>query len=562
MHDHHNHGDKKPHFHQFGSACGCGHDHPHKEDHGKDSFLKQIRPLEARLAQDDQPHDNDHACDHDHDHADHGHNHDHAGHHHDHDGSSCSHDHHTPSNDNANAAGQSRKTGFLGRLFNTRAGQAWSAIKKPAIIAGSLGLAATSSLIAPALALPGAAALGLGLYLMHKTSDYALEDIGKFGQSAGLTAMTLGVLSGLVHSASEAFVSAQAVATGNTDLALSNIVGGSIIHTLGILGAAAAIAGIGDKKGGTLGWRFNTLVMAGGAGAFASQLTTGQLWPGVSAAMLGYGGYYLYQRVKGGEDCAHDHGEGATCSHGHHHGHSHSHDHDDHGHSHNHESQKKSLGCKALDASKAALSLGALIGISHYVVKNALDVSNATNLNHTFMGVVVVAAGTALSEAYLTIRSAMKKNTQFALGNVLGCNITNTLLVGGAIGALSGLDTLGMDLAEHLKTIQVPDSLNLNSLEGKINWGAFAASAAGVTGLMAMQNGHITRKQGGVMLAAYLSYIAATYHFSEPLFNCHDDLKNGELVQHCIMPGEDITKDILPQFLEEPLNGAPVIDFD
>lgn len=503
----------------------------------------------------------------------HDHSHDHDSHDHDHQSCGCgesvhdafmryqqqnhkgegAHHHagHDVSHEHIHAPAPEKKKGWLSSLFGERAASGFARLKKPAIIGGSFALAATSALAAPALALPSAAALGLGLYLMHKISDYALDDITKFGSSAGLSAMSLGVLSGLVHSGSEAFVSAQAVASGNTDLALSNIVGGSIVHTLGILGAAAAIAGIGDKQGGTLGWRFNTFVMAGGAGAFAGQLATGNLWSGVSAAMLGYGGYYLYKRVKGEEGCSHDHEHGASCAHGHHHGHSHGHDHGAHAHTDEDNSSR------LLDGTKAALSLGALIGISHYVVKNALDLSSETNLNHTFMGVVVVAAGTALSEAYLTIRAAMKNKTEFALGNVLGCNITNTLLVGGAIGTLAGLDNLGVDMAQHLKEIKVPDSLNLNSLEGKINWGVFAGSAAAVTGLMAAQKGHITRKQGAVMVAAYLSYVAATYNFSEPLFNCHEDFVNGEMVQHCIMPGET------PEFLAPiPAEGAPVVEFD
>lgn len=459
-----------------------------------------------------------------------------------------------------------KKTKGLGGIVRSAfsaAANGLAAVKKPLVIASSFALAASTSLIYPALALPAVAGLGLGLYLMHQTSEYALNDIHGFGKTAGLSAITLGVLSGLVHSGAEAAVSAQAVLNGNTDLALSNIVGGSIVHTLGILGAAAAIAGIGDKQTGTLGWKFNTMVMTGGAGAFAGQLLSGNLWSGLGAAMLGYGGYYLYKRVREGAECSHDHAHGASCGHAHHdhghdhhhhghdhhhdHGHSHSHDHHDHGHDHD----KQSSGW--VDGTKAALSLGALIGISHYVVKNALELSDATNLNHTFMGVVVVAAGTALSEAYLTIRAAMKKDTTFALGNVLGCNITNTLLVGGAIAAAAGLDNLGLQVAEHLKEIKVPDSLNWNSLEGKINWGTFAASAAGVTALMAAQKGHITRKQGGVMLAGYLSYVGATYQFSEPLFNCHEDFVDGKLVEHCIKPGEletpIVTDDDLPVFV-------------
>lgn len=430
----------------------------------------------------DHKHDKHSECEHAHD-SESNDNHAHCDHEHSHGHDSGHHHAHAPSNDNVN------KLGKLAFLFNNKVARAIGKYKKPLVIGSSFALATSSALVAPALALPSAAALGIGLYLMHQNSDYALNDIGKFGKAAGMSAMTLGVLSGLVHSASEAIVSAQAVAGGNTDLALSNIVGGSIIHTLGILGAAAAIAGIGDKKGGTLGWKFNTFVMAGGAGAFATQLASGSLWPGLSAGMLGYGAYYLYKRTQGGEECVHDHEHGASC--GHDHGHAHEHHHE-------HQNDTKSFKDKALDGTKAALSLGALIGISHYVVKNALDLSDATNLNHTFMGVVIVAAGTALSEAYLTIRAAMKKDTSFALGNVLGCNITNTLLVGGAIGAISGLDYVGVEMAEYLKNIEVPDQLNLNTLEGKINWGTFVGAAVGVTGLMALQKAISVANKAGL----------------------------------------------------------------
>lgn len=549
-HDHHaehdgdgHHHDKHDHNHSHDHGT-CGHDHGAAHEHGGCSHGS---------AANDNAHE---GCDHAHTHGEGKH--------------SCGHGHghgHDDGLENA-AANPAKKTGVLSFLFNNRAGRALGRYKKPLVIGGSFALAASSALVSPVLALPSVA---LGMYMLHQASEYALDDIHGFGKSAGLSAMTLGILSGLIHSASEASVSAVAVADGNTNLALSNIMGGSIVHTLGILGAAAAVAGIGDKEKGTLGWRFNTMVMTAGAGAFGGQMLSGNMWPGLSAAMLGYGGYYLYKRVKDGAGCSHDHGDGHSCGHDHSHNHGHStcgHDH----HHHHHGSEAHGDAENAADISRwdlakdggqAALSLGAIIGVSHFVVQNVLQLAEQTNLNHTFMGVVIVAAGTALSEAYLTIRSAMKKNTEFALGNVLGCNITNTLLVGGVIGALAGLDNLGFEMAEHLKEITVPDSLNLKSLEGQINWGTFMAAAAGVTALMAAQKGHITRKQGGVMVAAYLAYVAATYHFSEPLNNCHQDLVGGEIVEHCIVPGEDENGDpavTLPSVPEIDEN-APVIEF-
>lgn len=189
----------------------------------------------------DHKHDKHSECEHAHD-SESNDNHAHCDHEHSHGHDSGHHHAHAPSNDNVN------KLGKLAFLFNNKVARAIGKYKKPLVIGSSFALATSSALVAPALALPSAAALGIGLYLMHQNSDYALNDIGKFGKAAGMSAMTLGVLSGLVHSASEAIVSAQAVAGGNTDLALSNIVGGSIIHTLGILAPRRRLQGSAIKK--------------------------------------------------------------------------------------------------------------------------------------------------------------------------------------------------------------------------------------------------------------------------------------------------------------------------
>lgn len=88
------------------------------------------------------------------------------------------------------------------------------------------------------------AAIAAGFYLMHHTSEYALSDINTLGKKAGWSAIGMGMISGLVHSANEAAVSISSVINGNTDLALSAVVSHQGFHTLGILGAVAAIAGV------------------------------------------------------------------------------------------------------------------------------------------------------------------------------------------------------------------------------------------------------------------------------------------------------------------------------
>lgn len=500
---------------------------------------------------DDHPHGHDKKHDHSHEHE-HTHDHSCAHGHGEHNEHTCGHDHesengHDHNHDHDHAHTEEHQGGLKG-FFKSSA--AWLKKYQRPLVLGSSALLATTALtsVMPSGILPLLALGAGGLYLMHKASDYALVDFESFGEKRGMSAMSLGIMTGVIHSASEAVVSFSALAGGSSDLALSNIVGGSIIHTLGILGAAAAISGIGDKHSDRLGWKFNTAVMAAGTGALGAQLMGGQLLPGLGVGMAGFGLYHLYKRVKGGEGCSHDHGDGHSCGHNHDHDDIHeTHDHHDEAHEHSHEhthshsacghdhSQDKSPASRPawVDGASAVLSLGALIAVSDVVVSNILQLSDKSGISHTVAGIGIAAVGTALPEAIMTIKAALKKKTGFALGNVMGCNITNTLLVGGTIGAISGLDHFGVDLAEHLSHIQVPDSLRPNNLEGAINWGTFIGSSALAVGVLTAQNGQIKRWQGLTAAALYAAYLTTMTQVAEPLQHCHPHLINGEIEMHC-----------------------------
>ncbi len=501
------------------------------------------------------PHDHEHSHGHDHDH-----NHDEetSEHHHEHD-ESCGHHH---------AHDYQKESGIKG-LFKRSA--AWIKNNQRPLVLGASALLATTALttVVPSGIVPLLALGAGGLYLMHKASDYALVDFESFGEKRGMSAMSLGIMTGVIHSASEAVVSFSALADGAPELALSNIVGGSIVHTLGILGATAAIAGIGDKHSDRVGWKFNSAVMAAGTGALGAQLMGGELIPGLGLGMAGFGLYHLYKRVKGGEGCSHDHGDGHSCGHNHDHDHDHNHEHEHKhshshsacGHDHTHDKSPKSRPAW-VDGASAVLSLGALIAVSDVVVSNILELSDQSGISHTVAGIGIAAIGTALPEAIMTIKAAMKKKTGFALGNVMGCNITNTLLVGGAIGAISGLDHLGVDLADHLSNIQVPESLRPNSVEGMLNWGAFVGSSALAVGVLSAQGGKIKRWQGLTAAALYAAYLTTMTQVSDkPLLHCHFHA-SGQM--HCANDNTELYDQDYEFYLEdfEEENSVPVIELE
>ncbi len=394
----------------------------------------------------------------------------------------------------------------------SRMRRAWDAVKgfahdykKPLIWAGSAALAAGSAAVNTDLALPALLVLGTAAgYLMHQTSDFAMADLERYGQKKKISPISLGVLGGMIHTANEFLVSMMALRQGSPDLAISNIVGGSIAHTMLVLGASAAIAGIG--KGTGLGWKFNTGVFAGSTGIFGAQILSGEFSAPAGAVMAASGLYYLWRRTRGGE--VHDHHE-----HGHH---DHAHAHDEAGesephfhvhggdccaHGHDHSStpaEEKRAPWK--DFASAGASLAALIAVSDVLVKQILDTADEHGISHTAMGLSVAALATTMPEMIMTVKAAIRKKSEFALGNVMGCNITNTLVVGGIV---AGLGALGG------QAVEIPAALKTDTLEGMVNIGMFLGGTALACLALVAQKGEIKRWQGAAAVALYIGYLAS-----------------------------------------------------
>lgn len=92
-----------------------------------------------------------------------------------------------------------------------------------------------------------------------------------------------------------------------------------------------------------------------------------------------------------------------------------------------------------------------LLGIGGRLsVTGAVEVATSLGLSNWFIGVTVVALGTSLPELAASVVAARRGQAGMALGNVLGSNIFNTLLIPGAAAGLRPLvptEAVGVDLA-------------------------------------------------------------------------------------------------------------------
>lgn len=71
---------------------------------------------------------------------------------------------------------------------------------------------------------------------------------------------------------------------------------------------------------------------------------------------------------------------------------------------------------------------GLIIG-GKLVVDNSIDIATKLGVSQKIIGLTIIAAGTSLPELVTSIVAALKKNSDIAIGNVIGSNIFNILLV-------------------------------------------------------------------------------------------------------------------------------------
>lgn len=80
------------------------------------------------------------------------------------------------------------------------------------------------------------------------------------------------------------------------------------------------------------------------------------------------------------------------------------------------------------------LGLVMLIGGGELVVDNAIDIAHHYGVSEKLIGLTILAAGTSLPELATSCVAAYKKNTDIAIGNVVGSNIFNIFFILGITG--------------------------------------------------------------------------------------------------------------------------------
>ena len=75
-----------------------------------------------------------------------------------------------------------------------------------------------------------------------------------------------------------------------------------------------------------------------------------------------------------------------------------------------------------------------IVGLKYggdFVVENAVIIANAMHISEKVIGLTIIAIGTSLPELVTSVTASIKGNSDIAIGNIIGSNIFNILLISG-----------------------------------------------------------------------------------------------------------------------------------
>jgi cation:H+ antiporter len=139
-------------------------------------------------------------------------------------------------------------------------------------------------------------------------------------------------------------------------------------------------------------------------------------------------------------------------------------------------------------ATLAVLGLALLVGGGELFVRGATGLASALGVSDRVIGLTVIAVGTSLPELAASLVAALRGHSALAIGNVVGSNIFNLLLILGAAGAVRGVD------------IDVRASrFDLLALVSFTLFAAFALRG----------DRRLSRPEGALLLAGYVGFVVA-----------------------------------------------------
>jgi cation:H+ antiporter len=264
----------------------------------------------------------------------------------------------------------------------------------------------------------------VGFALLIKGADYFVEGSSKIAGLLNVPPILVGLtIVAFGTSSPEATVSIIAAIEGNADVAVGNVVGSNIFNITFVVGITAMInplkvenATIRKEIPFTFLASIALFVMMGDLALQNATVNTISRTEGI--LLLLFFSVFLYYII----EVARNNRNSVVA-----------------------ETTEKKWG------KNIAFTLGGLAAIifgGDLVVDNSIKIAYSFGMSETLVGLTIVAVGTSLPELVTSVTAAIKKQSEIALGNIVGSNIFNIFFVLGASSVISPLPVDGKILID------------------------------------------------------------------------------------------------------------------
>lgn len=243
-----------------------------------------------------------------------------------------------------------------------------------------------------------------GLILILMGANWLVDGSSSIARRFGISEFVIGLtIVGIGTSAPEMVVSFLSSFQGKSDMAVGNVVGSNIFNTLMILGATALVAPVAItksnlKKDIPLNIAVTVLLILLGKSASLFGLgATDSLSRAEGGILLLIFAIYLWNSFRSG-----------------------------------HEETDEGVKDETKPLMATLMIIGGLAGLifgGRLFVNSATQIALIAGLSEKFIAITIMAAGTSMPELATCVVAAYKRQGQLALGNILGSNISNILLI-------------------------------------------------------------------------------------------------------------------------------------
>jgi cation:H+ antiporter len=140
----------------------------------------------------------------------------------------------------------------------------------------------------------------------------------------------------------------------------------------------------------------------------------------------------------------------------------------------------------------AGVAAGSLLIVAgaYVLVEGAVQIARSLGVPERVIGLTMVAFGTSLPELAATLVAAIKRESDIALGNLIGSNVFNVI---GILGITSLVKPIRIDIAASWFDLGVMLGISLLAL------------------LLFRSGQRLGRSEGGLLLVCYLAYVTYLY---------------------------------------------------